>query len=140
MEENSKDKPAIPNRGDVESSKVPKSFDGGSFVDLDEEMSWLLTDPSCQEQTGRKSKMLVKDVETRIVLVTMTAGSKWEDHKTNARIIIQPLRGHIMFHSPSKTFDIRPGQLLTLDPGIVHSVSSPEESTYLLILSSANQQ
>ena len=63
------------------------------------------------------------------------AQSRWDDHKTNARILINMLRGHIQFHTPSGAFDLRPGQLLALDPGIVHSVDASEESAFLLTLS-----
>jgi quercetin dioxygenase-like cupin family protein len=139
MEENSSDKPVIPDRGDLESSTAPNSFEGGSLVDLDQELTSLLTDASIKEEAGRKLRLLVKHVEFRIVLVTMSAGTKWEDHKTNARILFQPLRGHMRFHTPNRTFDVNPGQFMTLDPGIVHSVSSREASAFLLTLSSANQ-
>ena len=33
------------------------------------------------------------------------------------------------------TFDLQPGQLLALDPGITHSVDASEESAFLLTLS-----
>jgi len=79
--------------------------------------------------------MLVKYPEFRILLVIMRALSRWDDHKTNARIVINVLHGHIQFHTPNGTFDVRPGQLLALDPGIVHSVDAPEESAFLLTLS-----
>jgi quercetin dioxygenase-like cupin family protein len=75
--------------------------------------------------------MLVKYPEFRIVLITMRALSRWDDHKTNINV----LRGHIQFRTPNGTFDVRPGQLLALDPGIVHSVDVPEESAFLLTLS-----
>jgi quercetin dioxygenase-like cupin family protein len=107
-------------------------------VDLNQEIARLQAEAS-SEESGRKSKMLVKHTEFRIVLVTMRAGSRWEDHKTNARICLQVLRGDIRFHTAKGTFDLRPGQLLTLAPSIVHSVDALEESAFLLTLSSANQ-
>ena len=73
-------------------------------------------DFSSKEDAGRNTKMLVKYPEFRIVLITMKALSRWDDHKTNARILIHVLRGHIQFHAPKGTFDVRPGQLLALDP------------------------
>ena len=67
----------------------------------------------------------------------MKDGSTWGDHKTSSRISVQVLRGHIRFHTPNSTFELYAGQLLALDPGILHSVDSPEESAFLLTLSSA---
>ena len=107
-------------------------------VDLNREIARLQAEAS-SEESGRKSKMLVKHPEFRIVLITMRAGSRWEDHKTNARICLHVLRGDIRFHTANGRFDLRPGQLLTLAPDIVHSVDALEESAFLLTLSSANQ-
>jgi quercetin dioxygenase-like cupin family protein len=107
-------------------------------VDLNQEIARLQAEAS-SEESGRKSKMLVKHPEFRIVLVTMRAASRWEDHKTNARIGLHVLRGDIRFHTANGTFELRPGQLLTLAPSIVHSVDALEESAFLLTLSFANQ-
>jgi quercetin dioxygenase-like cupin family protein len=107
-------------------------------VDLNQEIARLQAEAS-SEESGRKSKMLVKYPEFRIVLIAMRAGSRWEDHKTNARIGLHVLRGDIRFHTANGTFELRPGQLLTLAPSIVHSVDALEESAFLLTLSSANQ-
>ena len=107
-------------------------------VDLNEEIARLQAEAS-SEESGRKSKMLVKHPEFRIVLITMRAGSRWEDHKTNARICLHVLRGDVRFHTANGAFDLRPGQLLTLAPSIVHSVDAVEESAFLLTLSSVNQ-
>ena len=81
--------------------------------------------------------MLVKYAEFRIALVTMKAGSRWDDHKTPARIFVHVLRGRIRFHTPGGTFALASGQLLALDPGVVHSVDSVEDSAFLLTLSDA---
>lgn len=107
-------------------------------VDLNREIARLQAGAS-SEESGRKSKMLVKHPEFRIVLITMRAGSRWEDHKTNARICLHVLRGDIRFHTANGRFDLRPGQLLTLAPSVVHSVDALEESAFLLTLSSASQ-
>jgi quercetin dioxygenase-like cupin family protein len=107
-------------------------------VDLNQEIARLQAEAS-SEESGRKSKMLVKYPEFRIVLIAMRAGSRWEDHKTNARIGLHVLRGDIRFHTANGTFELRPGQLLTLAPSIVHSVDALEESAFLLTLSFANQ-
>jgi quercetin dioxygenase-like cupin family protein len=109
-----------------------------SHVDLNQEITRLQAEAS-SEESSRKSKMLVKHPEFRIVLITMRPGSRWEDHKTNARISLHVLRGDIRFHTPTGAVDLRPGQLLTLAPDITHSVDALEESAFLLTLSSANK-
>jgi quercetin dioxygenase-like cupin family protein len=123
---------------DVDLNQVDLNQVDLNQVDLSQEIDRLQVEAS-SEELGRKTKMLVKHPEFRIVLITMRAGSRWEDHKTNARIGLQVLRGDIRFHTATGTFDLRSGQLLTLAPSIVHSVDALEESAFLLTLSSANQ-
>jgi quercetin dioxygenase-like cupin family protein len=105
------------------------------LVDWNEEIVRLQKDVSTKEEAGHRTKMLVKHPEFRIVLITMNSGSQWLEHKTNSRISVQLLRGHIIFRVSGGNFDLREGQLLTLDPGIPHSVESLEVSAFLLTLS-----
>ena len=106
-----------------------------TLVDVNEEIVRFQKEVSIKEESGHRTKMLVKHPEFRIVLITMNSGSQWLEHKTNSRIAVQPLQGHIRFLTPGGNFDLREGQLLTLDPGIPHSVESLEESAFLLTLS-----
>jgi quercetin dioxygenase-like cupin family protein len=117
------------------SSKAPGDFEGGIILDLNDQIDQLFSDTSNKEEAGRKSKMLMKYPELRVVLIAMRAASRWNDHKTQARISVQVLRGHIQFHVLNETFDLRAGQLLALDPGVVHSVDSVADSAFLLTLS-----
>jgi len=112
-----------------------RKLESATLVDLDEETVRLRKDASTREEAGHRAKMLVKHPEFRIVLITMNPGSRWAEHKTNSRIAVQPLQGHIRFLTPDGNFELREGQLLTLDPGIPHSVESLEESAFLLTLS-----
>jgi quercetin dioxygenase-like cupin family protein len=116
------------------SSKAPGDFEGGIILDLNDQIDQLFSDTSNKEEAGRKSKMLLKYPEFRVVLVAMR-GTRWNDHKTPARISVQVLRGHIQFHVLNETFDLRADQLLALDPGVVHSVTSVADSAFLLTLS-----
>lgn len=88
----------------------------------------------------RITSMLVRHPELRIVLVTMLAGTRWDDHKTDARISVQPLHGQIKFKTPGSTVDLRAGQLLVLDPGVPHSVEAIEESVFLLTIVPPSQK
>jgi quercetin dioxygenase-like cupin family protein len=115
-------------------SKTSGAFECGMTLDLNEQIDQLFSDTSSKEEAGRKSKMLLKCPEFRVVLVAMR-GTRWNDHKTQARISVQVLRGHIQFHVLNETFDLRAGQLLALDPGVVHSVDSVADSAFLLTLS-----
>jgi quercetin dioxygenase-like cupin family protein len=125
-------------RGSSSNSAGP--FNSGVFFDLNEQMERVFRDSSAKEESGRKTKMLVKYPEFRIALVTMRAGTRWNDHKTPARIFVQVLRGRIHFHTPGGTFELVTAHLITLDPEIVHSVDALEDSGFLLTLSDVVRQ
>ena len=111
-------------------SKDEPGFEHGSTFDLNKEVE----SDELKEDLGRRSKMLAKYPEFKIVLITMNAGSRWDDHKTNSRISVQVLRGQIRFHTPNKSFELCPGQLIILDPAVLHSVDALEKSAFVLTL------
>jgi quercetin dioxygenase-like cupin family protein len=125
-------------------NRVPSrrlSDDHGMLFDLNAEAASLGTQEDCSSENElRKTSMLVKYPELRIALVTMRAGATWDDHKTDARISVQPLRGQIKFKTSGSTVDLRAGQLLVLDPGMSHSVEAIEESAFLLTIVPLSQK
>jgi quercetin dioxygenase-like cupin family protein len=134
MNEIQKDKKDASTRGSAEGVRSAAPLDGEALIELDQEIARLEAGVS-SEESGRRSKMLLKYPEFRIVLITMRAGMRWEDHKTKARICLHLLRGHIRFHTPNGTVDLKAGQLLTLAPSVVHSVDALEDTAFLLTLS-----
>jgi quercetin dioxygenase-like cupin family protein len=134
MDEMQKDQKDASTHGSAQGARSGAPLDDESLIELDQEVAQLHADMS-SEQSGRRSKMLVKYPEFRIVLITMRAESQWEDHKTSARICLHLLRGHIRFHTPNKTVDLKAGQLLTLAPSVIHSVDALEDTAFLLTLS-----
>jgi len=78
--------------------------------------------------------MLTKGPGLRIGLILMEAGTNWEEHKTESRIIVQPVEGRIRFTSRHGTTELGPGELLVLAPGEPHSVEALERTTFLLTL------
>src|SRR6185369_11555423 len=59
---------------------------------LRQEDAWL--------KTGHMAKTLVKHSDFRIVLFVLKAGTRIEEHKTNASISVQALRGRLLLHLP----------------------------------------
>jgi quercetin dioxygenase-like cupin family protein len=124
-----------PNLQAPPASTAPVFFACGVFLDLNKEIARLFADASVKEEKGRKTRMLAKYPEFRMALITMKSGTRWDDHKTPARISVHLLRGRIHFHTPDGGFDLIAGQLLALNPGVIHSVDSLEDSAFLLTLS-----
>jgi hypothetical protein len=66
----------IQNHGDFQFPNVPHAFECGEYLDLNEKVARLQDDASSKGEAGRKSKILVKYLEFRIVLIAMKAASK----------------------------------------------------------------
>lgn len=113
----------------------------GMLFDLNAEVARVEdAEGRAKQSASRTTSMLVKYPGLRIALITMRAGTTWDDHKTDARISVQPLRGQIRFTSPDSTVNLSAGQLLILDPGVPHAVEAIEESAFLLTLAPPHQK
>ena len=58
--------------------------------------------------------------------------SRVPEHKTEGRISVNVLSGHIQLRASGRTFSLRAGGLLALDHGMLHDIEAVEESAFLL--------
>jgi len=84
--------------------------------------------------TGQNAKTLLKYDDFRVVLTALQAKARMPEHKTEGRISVHVLSGHIHLRAAGRTFSLRPGSLLALDHGVPHSVQALEESAFLLTI------
>jgi quercetin dioxygenase-like cupin family protein len=84
--------------------------------------------------TGRNAKTLVKYDDFRVVLTVLRANAKMPSHRTDGRISIQTLEGHIKVRAAERTFDLPGGGLLALERGVAHEVEALEDSVLLLTI------
>ena len=84
--------------------------------------------------TGQNARTLIKYDDFRVVLTALQAHIRVPEHKTEGRISVQVLSGHIQLRASGRTFSLRPGGLLALDHGVLHDVEALEESTFLLTI------
>ena len=84
--------------------------------------------------TGQNARTLIKYDDLRVVLMALAAGAKIPAHKTNGRITVQVLSGHIRLNASERAFDLLPGSLLTLDHPAPHDLEALEESAVLLTI------
>lgn len=100
--------------------------------DLREELSQLRGDPA--PSSGQNAKTLVKFDDFRVVLISLRAGARLAGHRTDGRISIHTLQGHVRVKARDDAFDLPAGHLLTLDYGIPHDVEAVAESAFLLTI------
>jgi len=85
--------------------------------------------------SGRSSKTLAKYADFRIVLVSMKANTRMDQHRAEGRISIQCLAGKLRIHLPgAQKAEMAAGDLLVLDCGIPHDVEALAESAFLLTI------
>ena len=84
--------------------------------------------------TGQNARTLLKYDDFRVVLTALQAKARMPEHKTEGRISVHVLSGHIHLRAGGRTFSLRPGSLLALDHGVPHSVEALEESAFLLTI------
>jgi quercetin dioxygenase-like cupin family protein len=84
--------------------------------------------------TGRNSRTIVKYDDFRVVLMALQANMRVSEHKTDGRISIHMLSGHIRLNAFGRTFDLRPNSLVALDQGSAHDLEAMEESAFLLTI------
>jgi quercetin dioxygenase-like cupin family protein len=90
---------------------------------LHEESAW---------DTGQNAKTLIKYDTLRVVLVALKAGKSLAEHRTEGRISVHVLEGHVEIKASGRTFNLRAGGLLALDRNLPHDVRALQESTVLL--------
>ena len=56
------------------------------------------------------------------------------DHRTDGRISIQTVSGHLQVRAEGRTFDLPAGSLLSLDRGLPHDVEALQDSALLLTI------
>jgi quercetin dioxygenase-like cupin family protein len=84
--------------------------------------------------TGHNARTLIKYDDFRVVLTALQASARVPTHKTEGRISIHVLSGHVQVKASERTFSLHPGGLLALDQGVPHDIEALEESAFLLTL------
>jgi quercetin dioxygenase-like cupin family protein len=84
--------------------------------------------------TGQNARTLVKYDDLRVVLIALQRGARIPEHQTEGRVSVHVIAGQAQVRASGRTFNLRTGGLLTLDPAIPHDVSATEESAILLTI------
>ena len=80
---------------------------------LASELQMLQQEPEWEK--GHNSKTLVKYDNLRIVLIALRKDARIPDHRTEGRISIQTIRGHILVRASGRVFELPIGRLLALE-------------------------
>jgi quercetin dioxygenase-like cupin family protein len=82
----------------------------------------------------RNANTLVKAEDFRIVLTTLHAGTRLQEHHAAGSVAIQTLSGHVRLRVGGETTDLPAGHLLALAADTAHDVEALEDSVFLVTL------
>lgn len=100
--------------------------------DLDAEVHRLQAETTWSK--GQNARTLVKYDDLRVVLTALKAREHIPEHKTEGRISIHLLSGHLQVKALGRTFSLRAGGLLALDRGMPHDVTALEDSAFIITI------
>jgi quercetin dioxygenase-like cupin family protein len=122
--------PDAPKRGE----SPPRRLAGPVLTfDLREELEELRRRPLSRTRAPN-GRTLVKEPDLRIVLMTLKAGGRLEEHDASGPISIQVLEGQVRLRLPERDIEIAAGTLLALEPDIPHDVEAIGDSAFLLTI------
>jgi quercetin dioxygenase-like cupin family protein len=129
---------AITKTDHQEKSQTGREHEVGSLsaplldFDLNREIQQLRSEG--RWQSGHTAKTLVKYPDFRLVLVAIKAGGRLVRHRTEGRISVHNLVGHIRLHSPEQAVELPAGHMLALERDIPHDVEALVDSAFLLTI------
>ncbi len=106
----------------------------GAFLDFDLPAEVHRLHDETTWSTGQNARTLIKYDDFRVVLTALQANVRVPEHKTEGRISVHVLSGHIQLRAAGRTFSLRSGGLLALDHGVLHDIEALEESVFLLTI------
>jgi quercetin dioxygenase-like cupin family protein len=116
-------------------TRLPQLAETTIQFNLAKELEQLHHAEAWDQTSGRSSKTLAKYADFRIVLVSMKAKTRMEQHRAEGRISIQCLAGELRIHLPgTQEAEMTAGDFLVLDCGIPHDVEALLESAFLLTI------
>jgi quercetin dioxygenase-like cupin family protein len=101
------------------------AFDlAGETASLKQEASW--------QRGDRNARTLVEDPGFRLVLTVLKSGAQMREHRAAGWVSVQALEGHLRLEAGEHIADLPAGQMVVLEPGLLHSVEALAEAAFLL--------
>jgi quercetin dioxygenase-like cupin family protein len=84
--------------------------------------------------------VLLKSPDKQIVLTALHEGTEIKSFQSNDLITFQIIEGKVKFHTRRESVTVDKGQLLTLHENIKYSLTTKEESVFLLTIANETLQ
>ena len=108
-------------------------------IDLGSSLEALRREPQDSAKKHRQISIFHKG-PLRIVLFAFDTGGSLPSHRAPGAVVVHTLRGRIQVKTLHESYELATGQMLMLDPEVVHDVVAQEESDMLLTVTMSEQQ
>lgn len=102
-------------------------------IDLQSSLDALRREPHEVPDRHRQITVLHK-AHLRLVLFAFEPGGSLPAHRAPGSVVIHTLRGRIQVKTLNESYELVAGQVLMLDPEVVHDVVASEQSDMLLTI------
>lgn len=87
---------------------------------------------SLQFQSDEHSKLILKNGQSRMNLVSLDAGESVETHRASVPATAIVLEGEIKFWAGDEEFNLKPGEVMLLEEREPHSLKAIKKSTIVV--------
>lgn len=82
----------------------------------------------------RQSETVAREAGVSLVMMAMEGGDVLARHHADGVVTVHLLDGHVTFTAAGESFDLRPGEIMVLQPKVPHDVRAEEQSVILLTI------
>lgn len=86
----------------------------------------------------RQTQNLAREGGVSVVMMAMEAGDAIQEHSTKGAVSVHLIRGHAVLAAGNDSFELRPGQLVLIQPEVRHDLRAEEQSVVVLTISGGN--
>lgn len=116
------------------SDRTPRPLTGALLsFDMLNEVAQLHAEPNWHRH-GHNARTLIKQLDFRLVLITLKPGKGVHEREVGEPIVVQPLKGRLRVEVPTESVELGPQQLLSLDKHVPYAFEALDECAFLLWL------
>ena len=85
-----------------------------------------------------KVRNLARESGVSVIMTAMAAGDVLEEHSAPGVVTVQVLRGRVRLFADGNEVELKPGQLVMLQPNVPHKHQADTEAVVLLTVTGAS--
>lgn len=88
---------------------------------------------------ARQAETIAREAGVSVVMMAMEGGDAIKEHSADGVVLVQLLRGHAVLTADNQPYDLRPGEVVMMQPGVRHDVRAEEQTVVVLTITGGNE-